>query len=64
MANGYILSFKSTQTSLGGKPDMRIIDYKVCFYLEVIGKNKKSPFSVIQKENNREKRDQQNKAEQ
>lgn len=39
--NGYILGFKPTQTSLGGKLDLHFFDYKVCFYLEEIGRERR-----------------------
>lgn len=58
--NATNLSFKSTQTPSPGKLDLHFIDYQVCFSLGGIGRErrKKSHFSLIQTEDNREKRDQ------
>lgn len=44
--------------SLGRKPDMHVIDYKVCFYLEVIGKERtKNLLSVLFKKRIIEKKE-------
>lgn len=63
--SGYILSFKSVQTSLGGNLDLHFFDYKVCFYLEEMGRERrKDLISVLFKKGIIEKkRDQYNKAE-
>lgn len=56
--NGYILSFKSTQTSLGGKLDLHFFDYKVCFHLEEIGRERrKDLISVLFKKGIIEKKE-------
>lgn len=56
--NGYILSFKSAQTSLGGKLDLQFFDYKVFFYLEEIGRERrKDLISVLFKKGIIEKKE-------
>lgn len=56
--NGYILSFKSAQTSLGGKLDLHFFDYKVFFYLEEIGRERrKDLISVLFKKGIIEKKE-------